>query len=454
MIKSLEFLDHPALKHVSLREVEADHVDFSGAPNTIAIDMFDVSIAWIDIDDLNNLQYLDIDGFSGGEICCIIEGKKGIAPPTNFGHNIGSIYVDGSMFGKFDVDESLFIDKSFDTDSVKLKLPDADAKRILMLHELHILRNDFVLKSEADQLQVIFYGSPEGGNPQEPRKGIIPFGSFSTYRPIESLAALKLLPNIFALYLEGQKFTEIDLSNNPALFAVFIDGCQFFSTIDFTGTQLGAIPGKQSLPFSWGKKGVESPVVIINNFSLSSITFGSQPFLFGLEVRENYNLASMDVQNAPDLNFAYFYDNGLTSINLSGLTSLQYVDLSGNKLTSLNLSGLSALVDAIAAGNQLTSVTLTGTTSLSNLQLENNQIASINLSGLSNLSYVSLGNNSLQPSLDITPISLGLSAVYTSGMNANLDTIYYKAGQDTNYIYHDPHTVLQLAPASKMKGAN
>ena len=452
----INFLNHPDLKHVELTLIETEHVDFSGAQNLLALGLQNVSIFWVDIDDITNLEDLHIEYGEGP--CCQLEFKF---QGANFGHNIGSVYANANQFNQYDVDESKFVTSDFDTDSAKVKLPDTDAKRALFAYNFIILKDDYVLQSETEQFDDFTYY--DFNNYYE--KGIFP--GLNTYRALESVEVLKILPNLRYVWLEDQKFTEIDLSNNPELYQIVVIECQFFSEIDLSNnTGLGDYGEVKSRH----NKSFPGEINIENNFSLTSIIFGNQTHSPRTLINQNSSLTSLDFSTVSGFSELYANDNtNLTSVNLSGTYSQASIQLQNNNLTSLNVGGAyiynlhlennaftsldltaaDSITTVYVNGNLLTSLTVSGLKTLTSLYANDNNLTSIDLTNLSTLSYLYLSNNDLQPSIDISTISNPLGQVNTQGLNLSLNTIFYAAGQDTTQILHDSITTLVQVPSSK-----
>ena len=96
-----------------------------------------------------------------------------------------------------------------------------------------------------------------------------------------------------------------------------------------------------------------------------------------------------------------FYDNQLTSLDLSGCTALTSLDLSGcTALTSLDLSGCTALPSLDCSGYDLTNLDLSGCTALWTLDCSNNALLDLNVRSLSALQELDCSKNQLA-SLDL-----------------------------------------------------
>ena len=96
-----------------------------------------------------------------------------------------------------------------------------------------------------------------------------------------------------------------------------------------------------------------------------------------------------------------FYDNQLTSLDLSGCTALTSLDLSGcTALTSLDLSGCTALPSLDCSGYDLTNLDLSGCTALRTLDCSNNALLDLDVRSLLALQELDCSKNQLA-SLDL-----------------------------------------------------
>ena len=130
------------------------------------------------------------------------------------------------------------------------------------------------------------------------------------------------------------------------------------------------------------------------NNSLTSLDVSGLTALTTLSCSSN-QLTSLDVTSLTALTTLYCTDNSLTSLNVSGLTALNSLHCTRNSLPILDVSGLTALTTLVCMGNQLTSLDVSGLTALTQLYCHYNSLTSLDVSGLTALTQLVCNNNLL-----------------------------------------------------------
>jgi hypothetical protein len=150
----------------------------------------------------------------------------------------------------------------------------------------------------------------------------------------------------------------------------------------------------------------------------------------------------IDTINASDFNF--FSDNGLTSIDVTGLGRLSNLTTSLNSgltslgrlpktlttiyadncsLSSINVTGLSVLSVLSVYSNSISTITgLSTCSNLNSLSCQNNQLTSLNLNGLSNLGLVYCQNNSNLSSITAVGVGGNMGSFYSYSTYSNIYT--------------------------------
>lgn len=113
------------------------------------------------------------------------------------------------------------------------------------------------------------------------------------------------------------------------------------------------------------------------------------------------NKAAIAAVTALDLSRAYLYD--LSGIeHFTGLTSLK---CPGNGLTTLDVSGLTDLTELDCSSNRISELDVSGLTKLTKLECYNNNMSKLNVSGLENLTYLDCSMNSGLETLDVSSLT-------------------------------------------------
>ena len=152
----------------------------------------------------------------------------------------------------------------------------------------------------------------------------------------------------------------------------------------------------------------------------NSDTSGRVGDLTYLECKSN-GITSLDVSGLTSLTNLRCQYNSLTSLDVSGLTSLTALTCDSNSLTSLDVSGATSLNALFVRNCHLTSLDVSGLTSLSLLYCYSNNLTSLDVSGLTSLTYLYCFNNSLT-GLDVSGLtSLNALYCYNNSLTGLLD---------------------------------
>lgn len=102
------------------------------------------------------------------------------------------------------------------------------------------------------------------------------------------------------------------------------------------------------------------------------------------------------IEYFPNLQYLYCEGNALTSLDLRKMSSLREVECTDNGLKSLNVSGLQNLTKLICSENQLSALPLTNLPALQELECSGNLLTSLNVRSLGSLQYLVCSSNRLQ----------------------------------------------------------
>lgn len=170
---------------------------------------------------------------------------------------------------------------------------------------------------------------------------------------------------------------------------------QFAEITDLTGIQ-----GFQNLQ-----------LLFCGNNGLTSLDVSGMPLLKVL-IADRNQISSLNVANLSNLESIELSYNQLTSLALNGqgLSSLRGLSVSSNLLTSINVSGISTLENYSFAGNQLTSVTFAGLANLKSIDCSGNQLTTLAINNLLNMELLYAYGNQLT-SLTFTGPMLNFNSV-------------------------------------------
>lgn len=99
----------------------------------------------------------------------------------------------------------------------------------------------------------------------------------------------------------------------------------------------------------------------------------------------NRDVTSLEgIKNFTNLKRLILVYNGLTSLDVSGLTKLEFLECWDGGITSLNVAGCTALKELYCQTNALTELDVTDCINITNLNCENNKLTSLDLSNCTN----------------------------------------------------------------------
>ncbi|WP_298115179.1 T9SS type A sorting domain-containing protein [Flavobacterium sp.] len=181
----------------------------------------------------------------------------------------------------------------------------------------------------------------------------------------------------------------------------------------------------------------------LNAYYAGLFTITLTPSIVNLDISANNLTGNLDLTSFTNLQtFKSGPYNGLTSLNLSGLTNLTTVDCSNNSLTSLNVDGCTQLQSLNCVSNQIATFNGSGLVSLLNFDCTLNQILSLDVSTSANLQTLSCGSNLL------STLNLGTNYYlsYLDCNNNNLSSLNVDncPNLQTLYLYTNPISSINL----------
>lgn len=162
---------------------------------------------------------------------------------------------------------------------------------------------------------------------------------------------------------QSEKLTSLDFSNNPDIFALYLNYNHLLSSLNLTGcTKLFALQ-----IFDSNLTSLEIP----NKDGLYNLLYGGSPLRFdlyefsklgelGCENMELTNLDFIPQAMKNRLTFLSCERNSLQSIDLSEYPNLNYFKCASNQLTTLNLSYLPNVKEIHCYDNYISSLDITG----------------------------------------------------------------------------------------------
>lgn len=233
--------------------------------------------------------------------------------------------------------------------------------------------------------------------------------------PVQTLT-FNNLPNLATVSLDSLITSQIELSSLPLLTSLTINSLNSLSTLNMSG-----LPSIKKLYFN---------TVSITNLDINTFNSLDEIDLVGLGITSldisglanlkklTCNIRSLTSINTTGANaLRYFYPSycSLSSIDVSGMTLLEELDVSNNKhpntpefpesngLTSLNLQGLTHLKKLNCSGNSITNLNLSDVAQLTNLDCSANQISALSVQPLNQLNSLVCSFNQIN-SLDVSSL--------------------------------------------------
>lgn len=201
----------------------------------------------------------------------------------------------------------------------------------------------------------------------------------------------------------GTDITSIDLSNNPSLEYLGVNGNKLTS-LDVSHNQ-------------------ELKQLVASYNKITSLDISQNPLLETVAVQDN-EIASFITSPAENhtLKTLYIHNNQIPGIDLTGYKDLVHIQAENNKLTELDVTQNTALVFLSAGNNLLTSLDISQNTALQDLWLSDNDIAQLDISQNALLVSLTVDNNELH-GLDISgnPVleRLSYSGNYITSIDAS-----------------------------------
>jgi len=156
------------------------------------------------------------------------------------------------------------------------------------------------------------------------------------------------------LYLLGNKFSSIDLSNNPNLIFVDIQSNRFSSSSSIIG--LSNATNLKDLDISWN---------YLEEFSIHNES------LEVLHISHN-DLKSIDTDGLINLQHVFMPSNKLETVDFSTNISLETLLISGNKIQYIDLENNTSLTHLYISSNSLTSLDVSNNHELVDLRVDRN----------------------------------------------------------------------------------
>ena len=214
--------------------------------------------------------------------------------------------------------------------------------------------------------------------------------------PLADVKGIEFFPDLEMLKAYECKLTSIDVSKNPKLQILNLEGntisdldvsmCKDLTELKVSGNKLTKIDVS-------GLKSLKT--LVIGGNPLTEFKAAGCTSLEGLNLDEN-QLQKIDVSDCTSMSWLVCRKNELTSLNVSGCTAMDRLECSENKLTALDVSGCSALEELVCDTNKLTSINLEGCTALQSFVCHDNEFSKLDLSKYSNLTYIDCSNNQLK----------------------------------------------------------
>lgn len=135
--------------------------------------------------------------------------------------------------------------------------------------------------------------------------------------------------------------------------------------------------------------------IYFRNNNLTTVNFGQNSLLKKI-IGDDNNLTSITIPNNNKLELIQLNDNNLVSLNVSGQLKLLRLGLMNNNMNTINVQNNIKLTELNVGGNNLTSLNVASNVLLTNLLFDRNNISSVNISTLPALKLLSAYDNNLQ----------------------------------------------------------
>jgi len=250
------------------------------------------------------------------------------------------------------------------------------------------------------------------------------------------------LPELYALFLDNNKLTEIDLSKNLLLEEITIgnnngedDNKNNIKNLNLENNKILTYISARNL----GLEKIDLPEIDLN-FAYNSwiswlepedvITF--QEFIdeniWAMDIKLSTNkLTEIDLSNLPALESIEISDNQISELDVSKNPRLKVLSYGFNSkagLSNIDVSNNIELVELNLRNNQLTEIDLSKNTNLLELDLYGNKLKNIDLSNNIKLEELDLMNNNIKK-LDISK-NINLKSLTLSGSSYRQVVAVYK----------------------------
>lgn len=250
----------------------------------------------------------------------------------------------------------------------------------------------------------------------------ISYGVRSSDEPkITNVKGIELFPNLEVLELSGQELTSIDVSKNPKLTWLSLNGNDNLASLDVSNNPMLEYlrVGHTDILYLDLSNNQYIEELNIDSTSVTNVDFSALKYLEVLSC-EYTSLTSIDVSSNTNILGLYCTASPVSSVKLSPSlrklecagcelesisfpinSQLWYVNCSSNKLTSLDVSNLTKLEELGCGGNELTSIKFAPDSVIKKLYAQKNQLVSVDAKNLPKVEYVALNANKLT-SIDVS----------------------------------------------------
>lgn len=207
---------------------------------------------------------------------------------------------------------------------------------------------------------------------------------------ITDLTGIEAFTNLTWLNCYSNQLTQLDLSNNLALY-----------------------------------------YLICSSNQLTSLNLGSNTLYTTIACGSN-QITSLDISNCDGLNALVCEGNQISSLDLSGKTALTNLQCGTNNMSSLDVSDCIGLVTLTCYENNLIALDVSQNTLLNDLRCATNPINGLDVSMLTNLSYLYCGDNGLtnldvSNNTDLLRLDVSYNPMTTIDLSANTNLISFGA---------------------------
>ena len=224
-----------------------------------------------------------------------------------------------------------------------------------------------------------------------------------------SLTSLEELNLIYSGVTKFNAVTDVmDLSSNPALKNVYLNGITSFTGFDVSGNT------------------ALEEFSLTENSNVSTLDFSACINLKKLTLSDVTSLTTLNIDNCTGLESLNVLNTGITSLSVVGSEALTQVYVyNNNSLTALNITGASALTNVkLSAG--------TTNTTLKNLSITNSGLTSLDVTYLTGVTTLDLSNTAIT-TLDVSACT-NITSVNVTGNNMSSGSVILPAGRDESII--------------------